>query len=205
VRCDEVRGLAAELALDELTGAERATALGHLSQCPECRAEVAELAAVADAVLLVAPSVEPPAGFESRVLARLAPPRSRSWVGRVAGIAAAAALLGGVAGFALARGDDATSTLPIAAVFHSASGEPNGSLVLLDGPDRMTCVFEGERFGGDYAVEVELAGGEVTEVGRFTAAGPPWTWTVELPTDATEVRRVIVRDGEGVVRATADV
>jgi len=205
VRCDEVRAVAADLALDELTGAERAAALAHLSQCPECRTEVAELAAVADAVLLAAPSVEPPAGFESRVLARLTPPRPRAWLPRVAAVAAAAALVGGAAGFALAAREDASRALPMAAVFHSASGEPNGSLVLLDGPDRMTCVFEGERFGGDYAVEVELAGGEVTEVGRFTAAGPPWTWTVALPTDATEVRRVIVRDGEGVVRATAEI
>jgi hypothetical protein len=204
MRCDEVRAVAAELALDELTGAERATALGHLAQCPECRSEVAELAAVADAVLLVAPSVEPPAGFESRVLAQLAPPRPRAWLARVAAVAAAAALVGGVVGFAVASGDDGRA-LPIAGVFRNASGEASGSLVLLDAPDRMTCVFEGERFGGDYAVEVELASGEVTEVGRFTAGGPPWTWTVELPTDATDVRRVIVRDGEGVVRATAEV
>ena len=70
--CAEFAALAPELALDLLSGDERAAALVHLGGCRACRTNLDELARTADALLLVAPKAEPPAGFESRVLARLA-------------------------------------------------------------------------------------------------------------------------------------
>jgi hypothetical protein len=72
--CERTREVAAELALGTLDGEERAAALRHLAECPECRRRVEELTAVADELLMLAPEREPPAGFESRVLARLQPP-----------------------------------------------------------------------------------------------------------------------------------
>jgi anti-sigma factor RsiW len=86
--CAEFAALAPELALDLLSGDERAAALAHLAGCRACQANLDELARTADALLLVAPSGEPPAGFESRVLARLAaekgdePAEKRSILGR---------------------------------------------------------------------------------------------------------------------------
>jgi len=71
-RCGEVRLLAAELALGLVTGPERAAALAHLETCPACRAEVESLAGIVDQLLLATPRVEPPPGFESGVLDRLA-------------------------------------------------------------------------------------------------------------------------------------
>jgi anti-sigma factor RsiW len=70
--CDEFADQASELALGLLSGDERAAALAHLAGCPACRANLDELSRVADALLLVAPRAEPPVGFESRVLSRLA-------------------------------------------------------------------------------------------------------------------------------------
>ncbi|HSS12195.1 MAG TPA: zf-HC2 domain-containing protein [Acidimicrobiales bacterium] len=70
--CDEFASQAAELALGLLSGDERAAALAHLAGCSSCRVNLDELARAADALLLVAPRAEPPIGFESRVLARLA-------------------------------------------------------------------------------------------------------------------------------------
>jgi hypothetical protein len=96
--CEDTRELAAELALGIADGADRARALRHLADCPECRRSVEELSAVVDELLLVAPQREPPAGFESRVVARLAPPRParRRWrftfLAPVAAAAAAAAI-----------------------------------------------------------------------------------------------------------------
>lgn len=95
-----VQQAAAELALGLLSGPERADALVHLEMCAVCRTTVDELADVADHLLLLAPEAEPPAGFESRVLARAghtAPPRR--W-GRSVLVAAAAVVLvvAGVAG-----------------------------------------------------------------------------------------------------------
>ncbi len=76
--CEQTRLLAPELALGIADGAERAQALRHLAECAECRRLVEELSAVGDDLLLLAPEHEPPTGFESRVLARMAPaPRPR--------------------------------------------------------------------------------------------------------------------------------
>lgn len=101
--CDELRALAPELALNAVTGTERADALAHLVGCGSCQEYVEELAAVADGLLLLAPEDEPPPGFESRVLARAAGRRvtRRRWV--VAGSIAAALVLAAGVGGAVAR------------------------------------------------------------------------------------------------------
>jgi hypothetical protein len=69
--CAELHEVADELALDMLTGAERAAALLHLERCDSCRGVIASLTVTADVVLLATPTIPPPAGFESRVLARV--------------------------------------------------------------------------------------------------------------------------------------
>ena len=101
--CEQTREIAAELALGITDGEERAQALRHLAECGECRQAVEEYSAVADELLTLAPTQQPPAGFESRVLERLAPPappRSRRSLRRVfvplAAAAAAAAVAAGV-------------------------------------------------------------------------------------------------------------
>jgi hypothetical protein len=102
--CDRTRELAAELALGILDGEQRAQALRHLAECPECQRAVEELTAVADELLMLAPEREPPAGFESRVLARLRPApaaarptrRRRRMLAPLAAAAAAAAIAAAV-------------------------------------------------------------------------------------------------------------
>jgi hypothetical protein len=70
--CDELRAMAAEVALGILSGAERADALAHMEHCVSCRVLVEGLAQTGDSLLLLAPQAEPPMGFESRVAARVA-------------------------------------------------------------------------------------------------------------------------------------
>ena len=80
MRCEEIRDLAAEIALGIADGEERAEALRHLSTCADCRRAVEELSEVADELLMLAPVQEPPAGFESRVVEAMGlrePPRRR--------------------------------------------------------------------------------------------------------------------------------
>jgi hypothetical protein len=69
--CEEVRALAPELALGIADGRERAEALAHLASCAPCRTYLSELTDVADDLLTLTPSEEPPVGFETRVLAEL--------------------------------------------------------------------------------------------------------------------------------------
>jgi hypothetical protein len=68
--CTELADAAPQLALRVLPGDERGRALHHLEGCAVCRELVASLTAVNDALVAAAPSAEPPAGFEERVLAR---------------------------------------------------------------------------------------------------------------------------------------
>jgi len=77
VGCEQWRELAPELALGTLAGSERAVALAHVLTCEACRAEMDDLAVIADRLLLLAPEDEPPMGFESRVLARMRLPEAR--------------------------------------------------------------------------------------------------------------------------------
>lgn len=70
----------AELATGAVVGAERALALQHVVGCGGCLRELSQLSRAADELLTLAPRHEPPAGFESAVIARLptgepAPPR----------------------------------------------------------------------------------------------------------------------------------
>lgn len=69
--CEHVRELAPELALGIADGKERAEALAHIASCAACRSYLAELTDRADDLLALAPSEEPPAGFETRVLTKL--------------------------------------------------------------------------------------------------------------------------------------
>ncbi len=71
--------VAPELALGVLNGPERAETLEHLSTCAPCRTTVAGYTEVVDALTLVAPEVEPPAGFEDRALRRLGKGDDRPW------------------------------------------------------------------------------------------------------------------------------
>ncbi|MDA8061307.1 MAG: hypothetical protein M0T80_02545 [Actinomycetota bacterium] len=69
--CGEVSDLLAELALGVADAEGRAGALAHLEICAGCQAELRSFADTADALASLAPEVEPPAGFEQRVLSTL--------------------------------------------------------------------------------------------------------------------------------------
>src|SRR4051812_20167136 len=95
--CEQTREIAAEIALGIADGEDRARALQHLTECAECRRAVEDFASVTDELLTLAPAQQPPAGFESRVLARLAPPRPRRRLRRVLVLLAPAAAAAAVA------------------------------------------------------------------------------------------------------------
>jgi hypothetical protein len=72
MECDELAGVAAELALGALTGRERAGALAHLDQCEACRENVRRLTMTGEELFGLLPAREPPPGFEIGVMARIA-------------------------------------------------------------------------------------------------------------------------------------
>jgi hypothetical protein len=112
--CEELREIAPEIALDVADGEERARALEHLSDCPDCRRLVERLSEVADELLVLPGPRDPPLGFESGVMAVLGlsgHPRRRR-VRRVAlriAPALAAAAITAVALVAVYRDDHTTA------------------------------------------------------------------------------------------------
>jgi anti-sigma factor RsiW len=69
--CETFIDQADELAIGRLDGDQRSALLRHASLCSTCQAHLASLTAVTDQLLALAPEVEPPSGFEGRVLDHL--------------------------------------------------------------------------------------------------------------------------------------
>src|SRR3954463_6257572 len=135
--CPQLRDVAPELALGVLGGAERAEAIMHVNECARCQAFVNELTEAADALPLLAPEIEPPFGFEQRVLSSGRARRRRSGrrvITAVAAAAAAAAILSITVVRVVESGSDATNVAapattavkPIAVKMVSASELPAG-------------------------------------------------------------------------------
>jgi anti-sigma factor RsiW len=172
--CDDVRAQAADLALDIVTGEERALLLAHLSGCPTCRDDVRALGTIADRLLRVVPPVEPPRGFEERVLARLADQprplaRRRSrWA--LVGLGAAAALLVVVlVGAALLRpGGDTRQAAMV-----STKGRVVGEVTLTSDPAGILVAVPGwtPAENKPYDVRIRLRSGTAVPLGRLKLEG----------------------------------
>lgn len=200
--CAEFHAMAAELAVGVLSGSERAGAVAHLARCPSCQQLMVELTGAADELLLLAPEIEPPPGFESRVLARLAeqrtPRRSRlRTLLAVAAIVMVAAVGGGLA--AQAVGHDGGGVHLRTALAISASGRTTCRVVLSDGrPASLLISLDGppER-SDDYVAEIQPAHGKAIPVGRFSLAEGHGMLVTTVAARAADVKSVRVLDTEG--------
>ena len=68
---DQFRAQLAELALGLLRGRQYTCLLQHVAHCDGCAVHLQDLVAVADGLLLLlAPEVDPPTGFDRRVCER---------------------------------------------------------------------------------------------------------------------------------------
>jgi hypothetical protein len=206
-RCAEARELFPELAAGVAAGDERARALGHLSGCAECRRELAGFAEVVDELLLLAPEHEPPAGFESSVLARLAPaaprrhPRWRRLLA-AASIVVAATLAAGAVWWQTADDRELASdyrhTLAIAhgqglsaAPLLLAGGAETGTVFAYQGsPSWVYVTFRPAPPKGRYDVRLLTRDGRRLALRPFTATprGPAWGSTVEVPVQ--QIRKI---------------
>ncbi|HEX6238108.1 MAG TPA: hypothetical protein VFZ68_12995 [Acidimicrobiales bacterium] len=220
MRCPELREVAPDMALGLLTGKERARALAHLERCESCRIEVASLAGAADELLLAAPEANPPAGFDIRVLARLADERASGGAHRggpvppsgprrfrqravaaglaVAAAAAAALLVAGLvvtfAGgddLAVATGDMVTGRGRVVGDV-TASGDP--AVVTVSVPAWGDMVERWGEEAGTYSIVVEAEDGSRTRKPILSDDG---AWTVPVDAGADDLVTVSVLDDEG--------
>jgi putative zinc finger protein len=215
VGCEDVRRLAPEFALGIISGDERAQVLQHLSTCSDCRQVVSELSGVADELLLLSPAQEPPAGFEGRVLARLAAER---WSGKRRGIlmAAAAALLAALlaaAGVLLVTREDRRVATAYRETLEEAEGRYFGAYSLRDPDgvkDGVLFVYAGEPSWifvdidepmkpGEYEAQVVTTDGGSIDLGMpFELSQDKLWWASVLPVDLREIAmfRVLRADGD---------
>lgn len=205
VSCEQMHEMADELALGMLTGTERAAALHHLEHCEGCRGTVASLAVTADLVLLAAPASPPPAGFESRVLARIAhggeqcgvgARRRRRWIRPVL-VAAALLVVLIVTLLPDGRGPSVS-----AARMRTTDGTVVGTVHLrADDPASMVVnVTDWEKAGAGrsvppYRIAIERHDG--TRQFITLASEPDYSWDVSLPVPVDQILGVALVDRDG--------
>lgn len=203
--CPDIRLLLPELALGTLTGHDRARALEHLGGCADCRRELQSLSEVADELLTLAPSSEPPMGFESRVLERVGATRgARLRRSRWVAVAAAlvAALIGGAAVYAAGAADrelagSYRATLAVAdgeyfaaRPLESAEGSEAGHVFGYQGsPSWVFCVVSAGTEEGTYDIEITATGGDTWSAGEMQVEEGEGTWAQPLGVDLHDVLR----------------
>jgi hypothetical protein len=183
--CAEVRELAPELALGVLGGPERAETIAHVNACVRCQAYVAELTEAADALPQLAPQIEPPAGFEHRVLAGMRAGRrhgQRRWIASLAAVAAAVAILSVTAVRIIESGDSTTTPAahvasPVAVTMEgTATGAPAG-WAYVSGQHVVAVMVSYGAASGDYQVQATAPGGAPETLGTMTVADNRGSWT----------------------------
>ncbi|HEX5018560.1 MAG TPA: zf-HC2 domain-containing protein [Actinomycetes bacterium] len=219
-RCQEVQALIPELALGVAPGPERASALTHIAGCTSCRSELERVAQTVDELLLLAPEVEPPSGFETRVLESLIEKRSRTSRRSLALVAVAASFaiaLAGVAGFGLSRwsgssdrvlADEYQRTLDVAdgTAFRAAdltttsgptAGASAGHAFMYDGSPSWVFMTVSGVPSNRYQVRLVADDGATWNIGicRVRDGYQSWGTAVDVPLD--QIDHLEMRSGGG--------
>ncbi len=203
--CAQLRDVAPELALGVLGGAERAEAIMHVNGCARCQALVNELTEAADALPLLAPEIEPPFGFEQRVLSSGRARRRRSvrrLIAAVAVAAAAAAIVSITIVRVVESGSDATSVTatsavkPIAVRMVSASDVPAGWAYVTNQHSVAIAVDYGVKTGR-YRIAVQPKRGSTVTIGTMAIENDRGSWTGTSRVALGEGSTILLVDADG--------
>lgn len=222
VACGDVRDLAPEMGLGVLVGIDRARVLAHLDSCNSCRAVVYDMAGLGDSLLTLAPQLDPPPGFHTRLLAgqRASTPQQRARRPRWAVLALAAAVV--VAAVAVGvdlggQGDTGSQVTraPIAApgggqllavATLAAQGQDQGQVFVYRG--RPWWVFMTVDAGGpsrQVVCQLQMKDGTTVEVGSFTVSDGYRSWGSTITVDPGRIHAVRLLDARGRTTAEATV
>ncbi len=202
--CGQLRDVAPELALGVLGGAERAEAIMHVNGCARCQALVSEYTEVADAIPLLAPEMEPPPGFEGRVLASERSRRRRTarrWVASIAVAAAAATILSVTIVRVVESGSDASAPVlhgvpAEARMVSETSSTPAGWAYVTNGHSVAIAVGYGVP-GGAYEVRVHPVDGPTVTIGTMAISDNRGSWTGRSVVELGDGSEISLVDAQG--------
>jgi hypothetical protein len=195
--CDDVRDLLPEFALGTLTGSDAAEVVEHTARCGTCRARLADLSAVTDAVLHLAPEREPTPAFTARATTAIhaqPTPGHGSRRRRVAIMAATAAVVvalvtGGIVIGRATSSDRAPARAEASEIRErsmiGSGGRPAGNVFLYRGDPAwaVVSVDYGTLPSGEYSIATVSTQADAT-VGRVTVDGNgrgAWSGTLGDP------------------------
>jgi hypothetical protein len=201
-----------EFALGILNGRHRSRVLDHVTSCEECRSELEALAVVADDLMALAPHVEPPLGFESRLVDRYhaeSRKRSRRAIRIVTLVAAAFALV--AVGYTLANigstpvhlASPTYGEVPISASLTSQGRSLGHVWVSSGSPSWIYMSLDDANWSGTAWCRVTLKGGRVMDLGAFTVTRGYGAWAARVDSSGLAVRSAQVTDVTGHILASA--
>jgi hypothetical protein len=222
--CEQIRELAPDLALGIADGQQRDAALRHAATCSGCRQLIADLSTIADDLLLLAPSHEPPPGFAAATVARISPPAARHvpagrrWLPRLAVAASIIAALAVGAG-AVYQGTAADRRL--ADSYRAVLAQGHGSFFTA-APLRGPTGAAGTVFGYQghpswlwatvhlpdsraqrFDVQLITRDGRHLPAGTAVLGGTHDTWAAKIPVNLTNLSqlRFVAADGQATIVA----
>ena len=190
-----------ELSLGNLSSDAEASVLQHVNSCLPCRASYDEISRTLDATLPASPAVAPPAGFESRALARigiretLRTRASRRLPLLVAAAAVVGVAVGAVTAAAILDRDSSPPTIEAgdSGALLKGDGTLVGSVVRsqYDGDDVLIMRIDDGPPGVHYTCRLRLADGSARTTGEWTVpdSGKAF-WIVADPSDVASVELV---------------
>lgn len=210
--------LAPELALDVLTGYERATAQAHLGLCPQCREYVSSLTQIGDRLLTLVPGSEPPVGFEDRVLERMGFPAQRQvrasrrrWWPMAVAAAAVVAVVFGIGGWAIGTLSEHDTVTQAAdnhqvlrfAQFRSSDQRQVGQVFTYGGSPWWVYMSVTNAGAASVTCQLVKQNGTVVPIGSFQVSGGKGSWGAPLDVDPGSLAGARLVSDHGVVLATA--
>ncbi|MFE7508576.1 zf-HC2 domain-containing protein [Promicromonospora sp. NPDC057488] len=201
-RCAELRDALTEVALGVADGTTRGEVMAHLATCDRCRDELSSLSAAADELLLLVPEREPAAGFEGRVLDRLAPVPAGS-AGSVgsAGSSGSAGSAGSASSSGSA-GDRRPATVRRHRMRRTAlAGVAAAGLLVAGGASVWVVTAQDRELAASYRTTLDTAGGHYLAAADLVAETP----TGDSPASDSQASDSTAGDGTTEDRTTGSV
>ncbi|MGH9045634.1 MAG: hypothetical protein ACRDVP_12575 [Acidimicrobiales bacterium] len=205
--CERFADSLGELAIGALDGPERTALVTHLQGCSNCSEELDRLSGAVDALLVLAPQREPPAGFEARLFERMGFQKRRLGFRPRRWVAVAAASVTGALGLSLGLAFGLTSLAPVPQAIsadlvanHSARGEV---YVVPGSPGWVFMSVEGADMTARVTCMISTDSNKRLTVGSFWLRAGSGSWVSPLAVRADEVRSAWIVDAQGTVVARA--